>query len=255
MKERVDKLVSKQLAVSRNKAQALIEKGVVFADGMVIKSASQVFEEGQIFEIKEIKQYVSRGAYKLLGAIEKFNLDFSNLVVLDMGASTGGFSQVLLEHNAKKIYAVDVGRGELDESLASDIRIVNMEGCDVRNLSKEDVIDVDFIVGDLSFISLYHIFPKLNELFGKKECVLLFKPQFECGKEIAKKYKGVIKDREVHIKLLNALVEELKLYDWSLSNLCPSPIKGKSGNIEYLIHLNAKEQFKFNIKEVVLNAF
>jgi len=174
--------------------------------------------------------------------------------VLDMGASTGGFTQVSLLNGAKKVYSVDVGHGELDKILVGDKRVVNMEGRDIRALTREELDGVNVVVGDLSFISLKHILPKINELFGKIECVLLFKPQFECGKDIAKKYRGVIKEKAIHTQLLKDFIEELKLYDFALSNITYSSIKGKEGNIEYLVHLNGEVK-KYDICQVVESAF
>jgi 23S rRNA (cytidine1920-2'-O)/16S rRNA (cytidine1409-2'-O)-methyltransferase len=184
-----------------------------------------------------------------------FDVDFKDRVVLDMGASTGGFTQISLKLGAKKVYAVDVGSGELDESLRRDKRVVNMEKTDIRSLSKDLVGDCNLVVGDLSFISLKHILPKINSLFGKIEAILLFKPQFECGKEIAKKSRGVIKDKNVHIKLLTEFLKEIESYNFVLTEITHSPIRGKEGNIEYLLHLNGQNVKKYDVKDVVKVAF
>ncbi|MBE7074063.1 MAG: TlyA family RNA methyltransferase [Clostridiales bacterium] len=252
---RLDFLVAEKLNISRTKAQNLIKEGKVqVACGIVDKPSYDVDSDKNI-TILQTENYVSRGAYKLVGAIEKFGLNFQNKIVLDMGASTGGFTQVCLINGASKVYSVDVGKGELDKSLVQDKRVVNMEGQDIRTLTNEMVKGVNIIVGDLSFISLKHILPKVFSLFGEIECALLFKPQFECGKEVAKKYRGVIKDKVVHKKLLIDFVEELKLYNFTLSNITYSSIKGKEGNIEYLLHLNGKETKVFDISQIVDTAF
>ncbi len=240
---------------SRSKAQTLIKEGLVYVDGKLIDKTSYEPENSQNITILSHSEYVSRGAYKLITAIENFNIDFENKIVVDIGASTGGFTQVALKYGAKKVYAIDVGQGELSKSLASDKRVINLENTDFRAIKKEQVIDANIIVGDISFISLKHIFPKIKELFGKIEIVILFKPQFECGKEIAKKYKGVIKDKNIHKTLLKDFLLYLKGLNYTVSNLTYSSITGKSGNIEYLFHINSKTQANINVDEVVEVAF
>lgn len=200
--------------------------------------------------------YVSRGAFKLAGAIEKFGVDLNGKVVLDIGASTGGFSEVCLENGAKKVYAIDVGKSQLDKKLKLDKRVVDIENTDFREVSKEAFQDVDFITGDLSFISLRHIFPKIVEIFGaSKEICMLFKPQFECGKELAKKFKGVVLDKKLHKNLLEEFCFYLKGLGFKISGLCYSSIQGKEGNIEYLFYLNGEQNFDDNVSKVVDEAF
>lgn len=247
-------MVVNMLSVSRNKAQTLIKEGYVFVDKKEVLKPSFEVEDDKNITIKNHDNYVSRGAYKLLRAFDEFDVDVQNKVVLDMGASTGGFTQVLLERGAKKVYSVDVGKGELDKSLLADKRVINMEGRDLRSVTKDEISDVEMVVGDLSFISLDKILPHVKMILGQIECVLLFKPQFECGKEIAKKYRGIIKDKTVHKNLLKGFVSALEVLGFSLSNLTYSPIKGGSGNIEYLVYLNA-EKSPFNIDQVVDKAF
>ena len=255
LRMRLDNLVAQRLGESRTKAQNLIKEGCVSVDGCLItKVAFEVDEETKV-DINKKDDFVSRGAYKLVRAKEYFGLDFEGRVVLDMGASTGGFTQVALKNGAKKVYSVDVGHGELDKKLATDSRVVNMEGRDIRTLQCSEVEGVSLVVGDLSFISLKHILPLIHNQFGKIECALLFKPQFECGKEVAKRYRGVIKDKVIHKALLKEFLEELKIYDFVLSNLTYSSIKGKEGNIEYLVHLNANENKSISIESVVKEAF
>lgn len=255
MKKRLDIIISEKFSLSRSRARQLIEEELVKVEKQIVTKPSYMIEEDVDIEIAKHKSYVSRGAYKLLKAIDFFNLDFSGRVVLDMGASTGGFTEVSLEAGAKKVYSVDVGRGELDKSIACRSNVINMEGRDIRTITKTECSDVDIVVGDLSFISLKHIFPIIKNLFNKIECVLLFKPQFECGKDLAKKYKGVIKDKGIHKKLIKEIFEEIKIYDFSISNFTYSPIKGKSGNIEYLLHLNGNLSSDFNFENVVEKAF
>lgn len=251
MQSRLDIKVSKQENISRTKAQNLIEDGLVFVNGKSEKRVATQVDEMDKIEVLEHDGFVSRGAYKLLGAMEKFNLDFKDKVVLDLGASTGGFTQVCLKFGAKKVYAVDVGEGQLDKVLLNDERVVNYSKTDMRDLEKEKVQDTNFIVGDLSFISLTKILPKIKELFGTKtEMVLLFKPQFECGMEIAKKYKGIIKNKEIHAKLLKNFEIYAKLLGFSINNIAISPIKGGDGNVEYLLYFGGEKK-EFDIDKLV----
>jgi len=253
--ERLDQIVAKMQNITRNKAQNLIKEGYVFVGEKQVLKPSFVVESYNNITIKQHDDYVSRGAYKLLKGLDFFKVNVSEKVVLDMGASTGGFTQVLLEKKAKKVYSVDVGKGELDKRLASDERVVNMEGRDIRTLTKDEIGDSQLVVGDLSFISLKNILPHIKNIFGKLEMILLFKPQFECGKEIARKYRGVIKDKAVHKKLLSEFKIYIEMLGYTLSNLTYSPIKGGSGNIEYLVYLNGISQEKYVINQIVDEAF
>ena len=247
--------MAQKFGFSRTKAQALIKNEKVQVDGNIINKPSFEVNCENSINLLQTDIYVSRGAYKLVGAIQKFGLNFKDKVVLDMGASTGGFTQVSLLSGAHKVYSVDVGHDELDKGLAKDKRVINMEGRDIRTLEKNEIIDVNLVVGDLSFISLKHILPKINQLLGPVECVILFKPQFECGKEVAKKYRGLIKDKVIHKNLLKDFIEELKIYNFVISDLTYSPIKGREGNIEFLLHLNGDKAKIINIDEIVDEAF
>lgn len=254
---RLDKyLVDNHFFETRQKAQFFIKQGKIKVDGVVCNKPSFIVNEKPKIEILDEKQYVSRGAYKLLGAVEKFNLDFKDKIVLDLGASTGGFTQVALEKGAKKVYAVDIGKSELHKLLKSDKRAVDLPNTDVRNLKKAEVGDFDILIGDLSFISLTKVLPYLFNEFGKiKEGFLLFKPQFECGKDIAKKYKGIIKNKDIHIKILNNFVNFVENLGNFISDIDFSPIKGGDGNIEYLIYFNENTTKNYNIEEVIDRAF
>ena len=240
---------------SRSAAQELIKNGCVFVNEKCVTKPSFELLCNENITISQRQSFVSRGAQKLLGAIEIFGIDFTNKVVLDIGASTGGFTQVALIHGAKKVYAVDVGNGELAPELASDGRVINLENTDFRKLTLSQAPDVDFVVGDISFISLRHIMPHIKSLYGSIESVLLFKPQFECGAEIAKKYKGVIKNRAVHKRLLKDILTYSSGLGFRISDITASPIKGKSGNIEYLLHINGASSNRIDVDAIVDNAF
>ena len=252
---RLDFFVADKMNVSRTRAQNLIKEGCVFVEGASVLKPAFEIDDSLNVEIKPKDDYVSRGAYKLARAKEEFCLDFAGRVVLDMGSSTGGFTQVALKNEASKVYSVDVGHGELDKSLVADDRVQNREGTDIRTITKQEFSDVDMVVGDLSFISLKHILPVIHNQFGAVECALLFKPQFECGKVLAKKYKGVIKDKVIHKNLLKEFLEEIKIYNFKLSGLTHSSIKGKEGNIEYLVHLNGNTEKNVDISKIVEDAY
>lgn len=255
MEKRIDVLLVEKYGVSsREKAQNLIENGLVFCGGKKITKSSIKVEENALIKIEKHDEYVSRGAYKLLGAIEQFNLNFKDKTVLDIGASTGGFTQVALQNGAKKVYALDVGSNQLDKTLVSDKRVVNMQNTDIRNLEEKNIQDCDIFIGDLSFISLQKVLPSLLDKFGKKEMMFLFKPQFECGKELAKKYKGVIKDKKVHKELIYDFEKFAESINLVIYNIAKSPIKGGDGNIEYLIYFNCQKG-TYDIDQIVENAF
>lgn len=248
---RIDLFLTKNgYAQSRAKAQTMIEEGLVSINGKTIEKPSFEVDDKETIEVKQHNQYVSRGAQKLLGAINAFKLNFKDLIVLDMGSSTGGFTQIALEHGAQKVIAVDVGKGQLDKSLRENKRVISLEERDIRTLNESEVKGVKIVIGDLSFISLTKILPHVKTLLGNVEMCILFKPQFECGKVLAKKCKGVIKDEKTHVRLLNEFCEYISTLGYFVSGLCPSPIKGGDGNREYLVHLNGHKT-PYKVEEVV----
>lgn len=250
---RLDKfLVENGRFASREKAQQALKDKRVFVDGKCVEKSSFEINDEKI-EIKSQEDFVSRGAYKLLGAVQNFGLKFEGKTVLDIGASTGGFTQVCLNLGAKKVYALDVGHGQLNPQIALDERVVNMEGLDFRQA--QTLEDVSAIVSDISFISLTHILPILSREYPQVEMVLLFKPQFECGERLAKKFNGVVLDVKLHTRLLNDFLDCLKVYNLRLSGLCYSPVCGKEGNIEYLVYINGASNQSVSVDSVVSEAF
>lgn len=259
MKTRLDVyLTSNGFFKSRTYSQKAIEAGEVSLNGVVVKKSSAlVDDEDKIDVVSQAPEFVGRGGYKLKSAITKFSLDLNGLVCADLGASTGGFTDCLLQNGAKKVYAVDVGRDQLDEKLRKDNRVLNIEGMNVRDID-ENTFDesMDFVCADLSFISLcYASKPIKSILKPHGEAVVLVKPQFEAGKSALNK-KGIVKNQKDHIYSLNKICNECKNIGLSVKSVIYSPIAGGDGNIEYLIHLaNFGESIDIDIAAIVKNAF
>lgn len=233
MPNRIDKLmVDKGLVRTRSQARMLIKQGDVKCNGkLVTKPGLDVLLTDEI-EITNAHHYVSRGAFKLLKAIEEFELDFSNRIIADCGASTGGFTQVALENNATKVYAIDVGHDQLADLIKNDERVINMEGINLKNALTLDE-KVDFCVADLSFISIKKIYPTMKSLLktGGKS-IILIKPQFEAGPD--RIGKGGIVSEKFQKEILEETLQWFKDEGHIVEKTCISPVKGKSGNTEYL---------------------
>ena len=244
-KKRLDVLLTERgLAESRQKAQAIIMAGQVFWQGKRMDKAGASVPEDADLEVRGGLKYVSRGGLKLEKAMETFDLpDLTGAVAIDAGASTGGFTDCMLQNGAAKVYAVDVGYGQLAWSLRSDPRVVCMERTNVRYLTAEDIPEpLDFGSVDVSFISLRLILPALRPLMKETgELVCLVKPQFEAGKEKVGK-KGVVRDRKVHLEVLEQFLRHAEECDFTVKDLTFSPIRGPEGNIEYLGHLTVRSQ-------------
>lgn len=241
MKERLDVLlVSRGLATSREKAKTVIMAGDVFVNGQREDKAGSVFDpEKSVIEVrgKQLK-YVSRGGLKLEKAVEEFDLGLPGKICMDIGASTGGFTDCMLQNGAVKVYAVDVGHGQLDWKLRNDERVVCMEKTNFRYMQPTDIEDeIDFESCDVSFISLTKIFlPARALLKDEGRIVCLIKPQFEAGKEKVGK-KGVVRDKAVHREVVEKIVKYAKICGFIILRLDFSPVKGPEGNIEYLIYM------------------
>lgn len=244
-KERIDcALVSRGLIESREKAKAIIMSGIVFVNNQKCDKAGNIVSPDDKIEIRGEKlKYVSRGGLKLEKAIRAFNIGLSDLVCADIGASTGGFTDCMLQNGAKKVFAVDVGYGQLAWKLRTDSRVVNLERTNFRYVTKDNIAEsLDFASVDVSFISLSLILPVLRGLLkddGKVVC--LIKPQFEAGRENVGK-KGVVRDKQVHIDVVNRILAIAISDGFSVLGLDYSPIKGPEGNIEYLCYLQKSEK-------------
>lgn len=244
MKERLDVLlVQEGHAASREKAKAIIMSGNVFIDGQREDKPGTAFDLSKIhLEVRgNTLPYVSRGGLKLEKAIRQFELSLENKICMDIGASTGGFTDCMLQNKAARVYAVDVGHGQLDWKLRNDERVICMEKTNFRYMTPEDISDrLDFASVDVSFISLIKILlPAKNLLKDNGEMVCLIKPQFEAGREKVGK-KGVVREPEIHIEVIEKVIEYAESIDFMVLHLDYSPIKGPEGNIEYLVHLKKK---------------
>jgi len=240
MKERLDVLlVNRKLAQSREKAKAIIQSGNVYVNGKMANKAGSMFEEDSSIEIRDNPiKYVSRGGLKLEKALDVFGIDLEGKVCMDVGASTGGFTDCMLQRGAKKVYAVDVGSGQLDRKLREDDRVVSMEKTNIRYLTAGQIKDeISFISTDVSFISLTKVLDVVHKILSAKgELVALIKPQFEVGAERIGK-RGVVKDRKAHIDAISSVSSFAAAVGFDCIGLDYSPIKGPEGNIEYLLHL------------------
>lgn len=244
LKKRLDVLLTEQgLAESREKAKALIMSGLVYADGQKADKPGDTFSETAALEVRgKGLPYVSRGGLKLEKAVAEFNLELSGLVCMDIGASTGGFTDCMLQNGASKVYAVDVGYGQLAWGLRNDPQVVNLERTNARYLTAEQVPEkIAFFSVDVSFISLTLILPALRPLLADNcRAVCLIKPQFEAGREKVGK-KGVVRDKAVHREVIEKILDFSLQNGYSVLGLTFSPVKGPEGNIEYLIYLQCDD--------------
>lgn len=247
--ERLDIAVfNRGFAESREKAKAYIMAGVVFVNNQKADKPGMTIKADDILEVRANPlKYVSRGGLKLEKAMEVFSLRLDDMICADIGASTGGFTDCMLQNGAKKVYAIDVGYGQLAWKLRTDERVVNLERTNFRYVTSKEIPDVlDFASVDVSFISLSIIIPALVPLLKEKGCaVCLIKPQFEAGKEKVGK-KGVVRDPLVHKEVIEKIIDVMTNNGLSVLGLDYSPIKGPEGNIEYLIYVQKNSEISVN---------
>lgn len=232
-------LVSKGLAQSREKAKAIIKSGNVYVDGRMTDKAADMVDENAVIDIRENPlKYVSRGGLKLEKAIDRFNIDLKGKICMDVGASTGGFTDCMLQKGAAKVYAVDVGTDQLANELRNDSRVISMEQTNIRYLTPDQIKDeIAFISIDVSFISLTKVLTVVKELLTEQgELVALIKPQFEVGPNLIGK-KGVVKDKKAHLHAISSVSLHAFAAGYKCVGLDYSPITGPEGNIEYLLYL------------------
>lgn len=240
MKERLDVLlVQKNLAPSREKAKAIIMSGIVFVDGVREDKAGTTFPETVAIEVKgSTLKYVSRGGLKLEKAIEQYGVSVEGKVCMDIGSSTGGFTDCMLQNGAVKVYSVDVGTNQLAWKLRQHPKVVSMEKTNIRYVTKDQIEDtIEFASIDVSFISLTKVLLPAKQLLSDDgEIVALIKPQFEAGREKVGK-KGVVREKSVHIEVIDKVIDYAISIGFEPLRLDYSPIKGPEGNIEYLLHI------------------
>lgn len=257
MAERLDvALVNRGLVESREKGRALIMAGSVYVNGQKAFKAGESIKDGMNIEIRGAKlKYVSRGGLKLEKSLEVFPINLTDKVCADIGASTGGFTDCMLQNGAKKVYAVDVGYGQLAWKLRSDDRVVNMERTNVRYLDFDLIQDkIEFVSIDVSFISLKLVLPVVYELLADGgELVALIKPQFEAGREEVGK-KGVVRDASVHRSVIENITSFAYETGFCVNGLDFSPIKGPEGNIEYLMYVSKNGENTNNVTEDIIDS-
>ena len=223
-------LVEKEFVDSRNKAQTLIKDALVSVNEKVVKKSSYKVEEGDSVNVQEHKSYVSRAAFKLLEFLEELEIDVSGKTALDIGSSTGGFTEVLLERNVAEVTCVDVGTDQLHKSIREDNRVSVYESCDIRKFETQKTFEL--IVSDVAFISLLHILDDIDRL-AFSDIILLFKPQFEVGREVKRDKNGVVLDKKAILNAMLKFEDTCLLHNWRLVQKSPSKLTGKEGNLEY----------------------
>lgn len=260
MANRIDKeLFIRNLAPSRAKAQELIKAKLVLCNGKIVEKMNYLVSAEDKIDIKENDKlkYVSRGGLKLEHAINEFNIDMTGLKIMDIGSSTGGFCDCAIQHGVASIIAIDVGTNLLHESLRNNKLIDLHEKTNFKDLESKYFSNLDAIVCDVSFISLKQIIDKIHSEKIKIDMICLIKPQFECGKEIATKYKGIILNKNIHINIINSLISYFNEKGFYLKKLTTSPIRGGDGNIEYLTYISNKicQNEDINVERLVSESF
>ncbi len=255
MKERLDVLlVKRNLVESREKAKAIIMSGNVFVEGQREDKAGSTFNDSVEIEVKGApSKYVSRGGFKLEKAVEQYGVMLSGKTCMDVGSSTGGFTDCMLQNGAVKVYAVDVGTNQLAWKLRQDERVISMEKTNIRYVEADQIPEkMDFISIDVAFISLTKVLLPVGELLKEQgEIVCLIKPQFEAGREKVGK-KGVVREQSVHVEVIGKIILYAVSIGFRVLNLDYSPIKGPEGNIEYLLHIQKWEEIPNISSEVTL---
>lgn len=258
--DRLDKeLVRRNFVETRTKAQELISSGAVQIEGKVVLKASCKVNENEEIKItnEDVLKYVSRGGFKLEKAIDVFKIEIKDKVVMDIGSSTGGFTDCCLQNGARKVIAIDVGTNVMHKGLRENPKVELHENTNIKDVIHKKFAEVDLIVVDVSFVSLECIIEKVASENIQVDMICLIKPQFECGKDVAKKYGGVIKSKTVHKSVLNNVIKFFNKNNFYLQGLDCSPIKGGDGNIEYISYFSNKNLSNkvIEIDKIVSNAF
>ena len=243
-------LVEKGLFESRNKAKTAIDSNLISVNGKVItKSSFDVLDSDNVEIVGEVCPYVSRGGYKLKKAIYAFYLDFKDKVIVDIGASTGGFTDCALQNGASKVYSIDVGSNQLAEKLRIDERVISLEQTNIQDIPYFPE-KIDYFVMDVSFVSIEYLMKDINRFItDDNKLVCLIKPQFEVGKVHMK--NGIVKERTIHINVIENIIKDLAQYGLGISKLVPSPILGGSGNKEFLCLIERNVKTVINVVEAI----
>ena len=237
MKRLDNELLERNFFKTKSKAQQAIKSGIIYCNDKQITKCGYEVSELTNIEIKgEVLKYVSRGGLKLEKALETWNINLQGKTMIDIGSSTGGFSDCAIQNGVEKIYAIDVGTNQFDKELAKNPKIHLYEQTDFRQMDETVLFDANVITIDVSFISVTKLTDKINALKNIDEIVCLIKPQFECGKEIADKFKGVILDKQVHKDVINKVTEAFERIEFKSIGVTTSPIKGGDGNVEFLAY-------------------
>ncbi|HHX93714.1 MAG TPA: TlyA family RNA methyltransferase [Tenericutes bacterium] len=257
METRLDiELVNRGLLKTRAKAKEAIIAGKIICNGKVVTKPSTLVKDNDKIEIfGNLMPYVSKGGLKLEKAINYFKVELENKIMLDIGSSTGGFTDCALQYGIKHVIAVDVGTNQMDPNLRKNEKITLFEQTDFRKMNNDLLVGVDIITIDVSFISVKLLLPKISKLKAVEEIICLVKPQFECGKELARKYKGIILDKNIHYNVIEDVICSFKKINYYCHGLTYSPIQGGDGNIEYLSYFKNMVGSPINIKSVVDEAF
>ncbi|WP_162849749.1 TlyA family RNA methyltransferase [Anaeroplasma bactoclasticum] len=243
-------LVEKGFFESRNKAKAAIDDGhISINDKIITKSSYDVLDSDTIKIVGDICPFVSRGGYKLLAAIQSFYLDFNGKTIVDIGASTGGFTDCALQNGAAKVYSIDVGTNQLAEKLRNDSRVISLEQTNIQDIPYFPE-KIDYFVMDVSFVSIEYLMKDIHKFItDDNKLVCLIKPQFEVGKVHMK--NGIVKERTIHINVIENIMKDLEQYGLGISKLIPSPILGGSGNKEFLCLIERNIKTKINVVEAI----
>jgi len=248
---------------TRQKAKYAIDNKNIYVNDILVEKSSKIISSEDKIEIRgEILSFVSKGGLKLEKAINEFKINLNNKICIDIGASTGGFTDCMLQNKAIKVYAIDVGHDQLDSSLLNNKKVVNMEGTNIKEIDKDKFENIDFISADVSFISITQVLPKIYSLLKiKGKSVILVKPQFEVGKSNLSKL-GVVRDIKLHKKTIQNILILSNNMGFKIIDMTYSPIKGPAGNIEYLIYLEKNQdktidnfEIKDKIEKITTEAF
>jgi 23S rRNA (cytidine1920-2'-O)/16S rRNA (cytidine1409-2'-O)-methyltransferase len=255
VKKRLDQLLyDRGLFQSREKAKEAILSNIIYCDGKLLdKPGLKLNEDVELNIMGEIMPYVSRGGLKLEKALHEFKVELKDKIMIDVGSSTGGFTDCALQSGINKVYSIDVGSNQISDKICNNPKVVVMENTDFRDVNRKMFGRIDIIVVDVSFISIKLLSNQIGNLLDdKKEVLCLIKPQFESGKDIAKKYKGVVLNKKIHIELLEDIVNHFKNDKLYCHGLIYSPIRGTKGNVEYMMYLIKNVEKKQNINYVKL---